>query len=146
MVFDMVLSSNSRSAEIPGTKGVTRSAFFEVGVLDSVRADRRDLYIGVLPIRSCLSTPALPRLWRPPRIPTTHPPPHARLICTNGAGGNRPPNTPKGRGAREPRELLSLFLLAGIGFVLAVFLWCHGISSQTDMYTGVLNFEITSWV
>ena len=36
--FDMVLSSNSRSAEIPGTKGVTRSAFFEVGVLDSLRA------------------------------------------------------------------------------------------------------------
>ena len=71
--FDMVLSSNSRSAENPDTKGLTRFAFFEVGVLDSVRADRRDLYIGVLPIRSSiLSTPALPRLWRPPRIPTTH--------------------------------------------------------------------------
>ena len=28
MVFDMVLSSNSRSAEIPDTKGVTRFAFF----------------------------------------------------------------------------------------------------------------------
>ena len=38
------MSSNSRSAEIPGTKGVTRFAFFEVGVLDSLRADRRDLY------------------------------------------------------------------------------------------------------
>jgi hypothetical protein len=34
----MVLSSNSRSAEIPGTKGATRFAFFEVGVLDSLRA------------------------------------------------------------------------------------------------------------
>ena len=68
----MVLSSNSRSAEIPGTKGVTRSAFFEVGVLGSLRADRRDLYIGVLPIRSCLSTPALPLLCTatPPPTPT----------------------------------------------------------------------------
>ena len=36
--FDMVLSSNSRSAEIPDTMGVTRSAFIEVGVLGSLRA------------------------------------------------------------------------------------------------------------
>ena len=33
MVFDMVLSSNSRSAEIPGTKGVTRLAFFRLAFL-----------------------------------------------------------------------------------------------------------------
>ena len=38
MVFDMVLSSNSRSAENPDTKGQTRFAFFEVGVLGSLRA------------------------------------------------------------------------------------------------------------
>ena len=93
--FDMVLSSNSRSAEIPGTKGVTRSAFFEVGVLGSLRADRRDLYIGILPVGSspalCLSTPALPLLCTttPPTTPT-------RKIYGYGAGGNLPPKTPKG--------------------------------------------------
>ena len=72
----MVLYSNSRSAEIPDTKGVTRFAFFEVGVLGSLRADRRDLYIGILPVGSslalCLSTPALPLLCTatPPPTPT----------------------------------------------------------------------------
>ena len=74
--FDMVLSSNSRSAEIPDTKRITRSAFFEVGVLGSLRADRRDLYIGILPVGSSpalyLSTPALPLLCTatPPPTPT----------------------------------------------------------------------------
>ena len=92
LFFDMVLSSNSRSAENPGTKGLTRFAFFEVGVLDSVRADRRDLYIGVLPIRSCLSMPALPLLC------TATPPPTPTWICTKSGWGGPPNPEPGGPG------------------------------------------------
>ena len=97
----MVLSSNSRSAEIPGTKGVTRSAFFEVRVLGSLRADRRDLYMGVLPIRSCLSTHRRSRSCAPQ---PHHPPPHARFMGMFRGGRSPAPKTPKGRGVGEPRE------------------------------------------
>ena len=66
--FVMVLSSNSRSAEIPDTKGVTRSAFIEVGVLDSVARYPLGLRLPAGPAFLHTSAPAPVH-----RNPTTHP-------------------------------------------------------------------------
>ena len=68
----MVLSSNLRSAENPGTKGLTRFAFFEVGVLDSVARYPLGLRVPAGPFLST-SAPA-------PVACTATPPRNKRLV------------------------------------------------------------------
>ena len=65
-----------------------------------MRADRRDLYIGVLPIRSRLSTHQRSRSCAPQ---PHHPPPHARFMGMFRGGRSPAPKTPKGRGIGEPQ-------------------------------------------
>ena len=87
MVFDMVLSSNSRSAEIPGTKGVTRFAFFEVGVLDSVARYPLGLRLPAGPAFLHTSAPVpVARTATPPPTPTRKI--HGYVQGEGGRGGS----------------------------------------------------------